>query len=120
MLNKYNLLTKTQNMSGGEETKVSSYDTYKQAESAWRDALSKVGGNPQTAYMVAEIIDPYGRTMNPYTVDNTPEPLYTIITDIDATAEDGVTYYVLINDQYVADTGVSVGDRVYGKYVVAE
>lgn len=120
MLTKYNLLTKTMNMSGGEESKVASYDTYKQAESAWRDALSKIGGNPQTAYMVAEIIDPYGRTMNPYTVDNTPETQYTIITDADAVAEEGKTYYVLINNQYVEDTGVEVGDRVFGKYVVAE
>jgi hypothetical protein len=53
-------------------------------------------------------------------IDHRPVTQYVEITDPDAVAEDGVTYYVLINNQYVADTGVEVGDRVFGKYVVAE
>lgn len=47
-----------------------------------------------------------------------PEPeQYVEITDPDAVAEDAVEYYVLINGAYIEDTGVQVGDRVYGKYV---
>lgn len=45
---------------------------------------------------------------------------YTEITDTNAKAEADVTYYVLIDNQYVEDTGVNVGDRVFGKYVMAE
>lgn len=53
--------------------------------------------------------------------DNTPAPVsYIEITDIDAVAEDDKTYYVLINGEYIADTGVNVGDRVFGKYIESE
>ena len=53
-------------------------------------------------------------------INHIPVTQYVEITDVDAVAESGVTYYVLINNAYVEDTGVSVGDRVYGKYVIAE
>lgn len=53
-------------------------------------------------------------------ISHIPVTQYVAITDVDAVAESGVTYYVLINNAYVADTGVSVGDRVYGKYIIAE
>ena len=53
-------------------------------------------------------------------IDHRPAPIqYIEITDLDAVAEDGVTYYVLIGVEYAEDTGVQIGDRVYGKYVVA-
>lgn len=121
MLNKYFTVKLTENLSGGVAQTITAFNTYKEAESQWRDDLSKVGGNPQTAYAIFEILDMYGRVMggNYYTVDNS-EVQYAAITDVDAVAEAGKTYYVFINNQYVADTGVSVGDRVYGKYVVAE
>ena len=45
---------------------------------------------------------------------------YEEITDFDAVAEEGQTYYVLINGSYVEDTGIQVGDRVYGKYIRVE
>ena len=121
MLGKYFLVVLAENLSGGVSQTITPYDTYKECESKWRDALSKTGGNPQTAYGIFEMLDMYGRVMNNnyYIVDNTTTQ-YVAITDADATAEEGVTYYVFINNQYVEDTGVSVGDRVYGKYVVAE
>jgi hypothetical protein len=121
MLNKYFLVVLTENLSGGVSQTITPYDTYKECESKWRDALSKTGGNPQTAYAIFEILDMYGRSMqdNYYVVDNTTTQ-YVAITDATATAEEGVTYYVFIDNQYVADTGVEVGDRVFGKYVVAE
>ena len=121
MLNKYFTVKLTENLSGGVAQTITAFNTYKEAESQWRDDLSKVGGNPQTAYAIFEILDMYGRVMNDnyYIVDNTATQ-YTAITDADATAEQGVTYYVFINNQYVEDTGVEVGDRVFGKYVVAE
>lgn len=53
-------------------------------------------------------------------IDHRTAPIqYIEITDLDAVAEEGVTYYVVIGGEYVADTGVQIGDRVYGKYVVA-
>lgn len=53
-------------------------------------------------------------------IDHRPAPIqYIEITDLDAVAEEGVTYYVLIGGEYVEDTGVQIGDRVFGKYVVA-
>lgn len=52
-------------------------------------------------------------------ISHKPVISYVEITDLDAVAEEGVTYYVLINNEYVEDTGVQIGDRVYGKYVVA-
>lgn len=121
MLNKYFLVVLTENLSGGVSQTITPYDTYKVAEEKWRDALSKTGGNPQTAYGIFEVLDMYGRSVdkNYYVVDNTTAQ-YVAITDADATAEEDVTYYVFINNQYVADTGVKVGDRVFGKYVVAE
>lgn len=121
MLNKYFLVVLAENLNGGVSQTITPYDTYKECESKWRDALSKTGGNPQTAYAIFEILDMYGRSMqdNYYVVDNTTTQ-YVAITDATATAEEGVTYYVFIDNQYVADTGVEVGDRVFGKYVVAE
>lgn len=53
-------------------------------------------------------------------INHKPVTQYVEITDPDAVAEQGVTYYVLINNDYVTDTGVQTGDRVFGKYVVAE
>ena len=53
-------------------------------------------------------------------IDHRPAPVqYIEITDPDAVAEDGKTYYVLIGGMYVEDTGVQTGDRVYGKYIPA-
>ena len=52
-------------------------------------------------------------------ISHKPVISYVEITDLDAVAEDGKTYYVLIGGEYIEDTGVQIGDRVYGKYVVA-
>ena len=121
MLNKYFLTILSQNKSGGVSQTIDAYDTYKEAEGKWRDKLSQIGGNPQTAYAIFEILDMYGRSMNTnyYVVDNTGVK-YAVITDIDAVAESGVAYYVLIGNAYSEDTGVKVGDSVYGKYIIAE
>lgn len=76
MLNKYFLVILTLNKSGGTSQTITAFDTYDEAEDDWRDKLSTVGGNPQTAYAVFEILDPYGRPVSPniYTVDKLPKP----------------------------------------------
>ena len=52
-------------------------------------------------------------------ISHKPAISYVEITDPEAVAEEGVTYYVLIGGEYIEDTGVQIGDRVYGKYIVA-
>ena len=76
MLNKYFLVILSMNKSGGVSQTITAYDTYDEAEDDWRDKMSTIGGNPQTAYAVFEILDPYGRIMNTnnYTVDKLPKP----------------------------------------------
>lgn len=80
MLNKWYLVTLVLNTSGGNSQTIKAYDSYEEAEDDWRDALSKTGGNPSTAYMVAEILDPYGRPVakNDYIVDKLPKVFYTV------------------------------------------
>ena len=75
MLNKWFLVTLVLNTEGGTSQQIKAYDSYEEAEDDWRDALSKTGGNPSTAYMVAEILDPYGRPIskNDYIVDKIPK-----------------------------------------------
>ena len=78
-MNKYFLVVLSLNKSGGVSQTITAYDDYKSAESKWRDNLSTIGGNPQTAYAIFEILDMYGRVMttNYYVVDNrepAPEP----------------------------------------------
>lgn len=76
MLNKWFLVILTLNKSGGNSQTITPFDTYADAEDEWRDKLSQIGGNPQTAYAVFEILDPYGRPVetNVYTVDKLPTP----------------------------------------------
>ena len=96
---------------------------FERATTRYHQILAPLHNADDVLYAIVQIQDEYGRVVGDYTetVDHKPDPvLYIVITDADATAEEGVTYYVFINNQYVADTGVSVGDRVYGKYVVAE
>ena len=96
---------------------------FEKVATAYHQELAPLHNADDVLYAIVQIQDEYGRVVGGYseTVDHRPEPApYIVITDIGATAEEGVTYYVLINNQYVADTGVEVGDRVYGKYVVAE
>ncbi len=77
MITKYFLVVITVNQNDGVSQDITAYDTYKEAEGKWRDKLSQVGGNPQTKYAIFEVLDNYGRVMNPnyYIVDNRePEP----------------------------------------------
>lgn len=76
MLNKWFLVVLTLNKSGGTAQTITAFDTYDDAEDEWRDQMSTVGGNPQTAYAVFEILDPYGRPVgtNIYTVNKLPKP----------------------------------------------
>lgn len=121
---KYYLIKELTNDKGQDGSTISVYDTLDTAIVAYHQTLTSYHNASDVLYAVVQIHDEYGRVVGGYveTVDHRePEPSeYIEITDINATAEAGVTYYVLIDNQYVEDTGVNVGDRVFGKYVIAE
>lgn len=70
MFNKFTVITKTINMSDGENLTSVTKDTEKEAKDKFYDECSTVGGNPQTKACEVIILDPNGDVMKSEKIDN--------------------------------------------------
>ena len=91
---------------------------------AWHAQCRALRGDKDTTKYICRIVDENLTQYQGFAefCDRTPipEPQYIEIVDPNETAKEGQTYYVLIDGSYVEDTGIQVGDRVYGKYIRVE
>ena len=74
MLNKYYVLVLSINKSGGNSEEITRKDTLTEAENFFYDKCSSFGGNPQTGYVVVQVLDMYGRAIKSETIDRLPAP----------------------------------------------
>ena len=74
MLNKYYVLVLSINKSGGNSEEITRKGTLTEAENLFYDKCSSLGGNPQTGYVVVQVLDMYGRAIKSETIDRLPHP----------------------------------------------
>ena len=110
-----------------EYATISKENDYNTALSKYYKALSDVTSSAAHVYFNIQLVNSHGNVLEDKIIGEyidpdapAPKPQYNEITDTDAVAEEGKTYYVLIGGSYLEDSGVQVGDRVYGKYMMIE